>query len=168
MSKKPWESLSVSETKIHSLNTFSFLHVKFLSEKAILQQSFGLRCFGDSLNTSLLLQMPSYSARTSVSGIKLWNIQKRKCCASQDYRHWEGRWYNCTRTCSLKQTWVKVKASAREVRFFFFLMPRHMPVPCVLGCLGKIVVLLPLEEVYIILCSISRGCYYVPGRTRSQ
>lgn len=137
MSKKPWESLSASETKIHSLNTFSFLHVKFLSEKAIPQQSFGLRCFGDSLNTSLLLQMPSYSARTSLSGIKLWNIQKRKCCASQDYSHWEGRWYNCTRTCSLKQTWVKVKASAREVRFFFFPHAKTHASPLCFGLFGE-------------------------------
>lgn len=77
--------------------------------------------------------------------------------------------YNYMRTCRLKQTTVKVKASTGEVsQVFFFLMARHMPAPCASSYLGKIAALLPVEEVCIILCSISRRCCYVPGRTRSQ
>lgn len=117
---------------------------------------------------TLLLQMPSYNARTSVSGIKLKYTEES--FPSQDYSHWEGRWYNYTRTCWLKQVWVKVMASARQVsQISFFLMARHMPAPGASGYLGKTVVLLHLEELYVILCSISRGCFQdVPGRTRSQ
>jgi len=62
-----------------------------------------------------------------------------------------------------------MEASAREVgQLLSFLMPRNMPAPGASGYLGNTVVSPPVEEVYIILCSISRGCYYVPGRTRNQ
>ena len=118
---------------------------------------------------TLLLQMPSYSARTPGSSIKTWDVQKKYCCASQDYSHQVCRWCNCTRTCRLKQKWAKMEASAREVgQLLSFLMPRNMPAPGASGYLGNTVVSPPVEEVYIILCSISRGCYYVPGRTRNQ
>lgn len=62
-----------------------------------------------------------------------------------------------------------MEASARQVgQLFSFLMPKNMPGPDALGYLGKTVASLPAEEVYITLCSVSRGCYYVPGRTISQ
>ena len=171
MLQKPWQSLSAPKITLHNLNTFVSLHLKFLSEKAIPQQSFGLKCTEIPWIPlcTLLLQMPSYSARTSGSSIKPWDVQKKYCCASQDYSHWAGRWCNCTRTRRLKQRWAKMEASARQVgQLFFFLMPNNMPAPGASGYLGKTVVSLPIEEVYIILPSVSRGCYYVPGRTRSQ
>lgn len=62
-----------------------------------------------------------------------------------------------------------MEARAGQVgQLFSFPMPRNRPAPDASDHLGKMIVLLPVEEVYIILCSISRGSHCVPGRTRSQ
>lgn len=51
--EKAFQPQKKKKKTIRNLNTFFSLHLKFLSEKAIPQQSFGLKCTGDSLNTPL-------------------------------------------------------------------------------------------------------------------